>query len=128
VRILFDSSVWIECFRGKSAIVSRAQALINEKNVVTCDAVLAELLPSCKHRNEYHLIALLKSVEKQPLFIDWDAIVIMQTICLKHGINKVSIPDLLIVQHAIQYDYAICALDAHFRLMERHLPFSLFEI
>ena len=127
MSVLVDSSVWIEYFRGTSAIADRVDALITENMIVGCDVVLAELIPVLVHRKEHHLAALLKEIERHPLSTDWNAIIAMQVTCLKHGINKVGIPDLLIVQYAIQHDYALFTLDAHFRQMARHLPFSLFD-
>ena len=127
MTILIDSSVWIEYFRGTPAAVNRVNALIDENRAAVCDVVLAELVPVLLHRKEHRLVSLLKKVERRPLSIDWNSIVAMQAACLKHGINKVGIPDLLIIQHAVQHGYSLCALDTHFHLMAQHLPFSLLE-
>ena len=127
MSVLIDSSVWIEYFRGNPAVADRVDALITENMVVGCDVILAELVPALLHRKERRFAALLKEIERHPLSVDWDALIAMQVVCLKHGINKVGIPDLLIVQYAIRHGYTLFTLDAHFRLMARYLPFSLFD-
>ena len=126
MSVLVDSSVWIEYFRGTSPVADRVDGLIAENTIVCCDVILAELIPVLLHRKEHRLASLLKEIERHPLSTDWNGIIAMQGVCLKHGINKVGIPDLLIVQHVIQHDYTLFTLDVHFRLMARHLPFSLF--
>jgi len=50
----------------------------------------------------------------------------MQTTFLKHGINKVGIPDLMIAQHAIQYHLELYTFDKHFKFMARHIALSLY--
>ena len=127
MNVLIDSSVWIDYFRGDEAIADRVDALISENAIVCCDIILAELLPALLHRKEHRLAALLQEIERQPLTIDWDAVIVMQTLCLKHGINKVGIPDLLIAQYAMQQGYTLFSRDAHFRLMARHFPISIEE-
>ena len=44
----------------------------------------------------------MREIVCPPLRVDWDDLIKMQIACLKHGINKVGIPDLMIAQHAIQ--------------------------
>ena len=50
----------------------------------------------------------------------------MQTVCLKNGINKVGVPDLIIAQNALATDLALFAGDKHFSLMRNHFPLRLF--
>jgi len=57
------------------------------------------------------------SVAKAEVKINWNQIVYMQTQNLLHGINKVGIPDLLIVQNAIDNNLQLFSYDKHFRLM-----------
>lgn len=49
----------------------------------------------------------------------------MQLTCLRNGINKVGIPDLIIAQHAIQNNLSLFSLDKHFTLLGRHMPLNL---
>jgi predicted nucleic acid-binding protein len=48
----------------------------------------------------------------------------MQVTCLRNGINKVGIPDLILAQHAMQNDLSVFSLDKHFSLLSRHVPLN----
>ena len=83
------------------------------------------LLPALLVRGETGLADLLRDVERLPLTIDWDGIVQMQLTCLRNGINKVGIPDLIIAQHAAQNGLSLFSLDKHFGLLSKHVPLTL---
>lgn len=124
--ILVDSSVWIEYFKGtKRAIL--VNELIDNNSLCINDLILAELLPAINQRKEVHLREMLLSVAKTEVKINWNQIVYMQTQNLLHGINKVGIPDLLIVQNAIDNNLQLFSYDKHFRLMSEMLDLRLFE-
>ena len=98
--ILVDSSVWIEYFKGTERAIILNE-LIDNNSLCINDLILAELLPAINQRKEVQLREMLMSVAKAELKINWNQIVYMQTQNLLHRINKVGIPDLLIVQNAI---------------------------
>ena len=124
--ILVDSSVWIEYFKGtKRAIL--VNELIDNNSLCINDLILAELLPAINQRKEVHLREMLMSVAKTEVKINWNQIVYMQTQNLLHGINKVGIPDLLIVQNAIDNNLQLFSYDKHFRLMSEMFDLRLFE-
>ena len=124
--ILVDSSVWIEYFKGtKRAIL--VNELIDNNSLCINDLILAELLPAINQRREVHLREMLMSVAKTEVKINWNQIVYMQTQNLLHGINKVGIPDLLIVQNAIDNNLLLFSYDKHFRLMSELFDLRLFE-
>ena len=124
--ILVDSSVWIEYFKGtKRAIL--VNELIDNNSLCINDLILAELLPAINQRKEVHLREMLLSVAKTEVKINWNQIVYMQTQNLLHGINKVGIPDLLIVQNAIDNNLQLFSYDKHFRLMSEMFDLRLFE-
>lgn len=120
MRVLVDSSVWIDYFRGKKS-ADILDILIEEGLILTNQLILAELLPHMLIRKEKKLSELLKSVPQLPLEIDWDAIVQLQVTCLKKGINKVGLPDLIIAQNAMQNDAVLYSLDQHFQLISKHI-------
>jgi len=124
VRVLVDSSVWIDYFRaGRHA--PDLEALLDENRIVTNDLILAELIPPLQLQRQTRLINLLRELEREPLQPDWDEIVRLQTTCLRHGINGVGIPDLLIAQHALQNDLQLKARDRHFRQLASHAPLQM---
>ena len=124
MRVLVDSSVWIDYFRaGRHA--PDLEALLDENRIVTNDLILAELIPALQLQRQTRLINLLRELEREPLQPDWDEIVRLQTTCLRHGINGVGITDLLIAQHAMQNDLQLKARDRHFRQLASHAPLQM---
>ena len=124
MNVLVDSSVWIAYFRGSDA-AGRMDWLISEGLVATNDLILAELLPSLLVRGENRLARLLRETVRFPLTPDWDDVIGLQTVCLRNGINKVGIPDLLIAQHARQHHLRLYTLDRHFTLLSQYTPLTL---
>lgn len=124
MNVLVDSSVWIAYFRGSDA-ANRMDWLISEGLVVTNDLILAELLPALLVRGERRLARLLRETVRYPLTPDWDDVINMQTVCLRNGINKVGIPDLLIAQYAQQHNLCLYTLGRHFTLLSQHTSLTL---
>ncbi len=125
MNILVDSSVWIDYFRGGSQS-DTLDTLIKDNLVCTNYLILAELLPGLKHNGHTSLVDLLLAIKQLPLSIDWKKIIDYQSICISKGINKVGIPDLIILDNVIQNQLSLFSLDKHFKLMRRHLEFRLF--
>lgn len=124
MNVLIDSSVWVAYFRGVGNVTS-VDWLIEEGLIVTNDLVLAELTPPLLVRGERKIVSLLREIECLPLTLEWGGIIEMQVICLRNGINKVGIPDLIIAQHAIQNNLSLFSLDKHFAFLGRHMPLNL---
>ena len=124
MRVLVDSSVWVAYFRG-TAPLSSLDWMIEEGMVVTNDLILAELTPPLLVRGERKLVGLLREIERFPLTVDWEEIIQMQVTCLRNGINKVGIPDLIIAQCATQNRLSLFSLDKHFQLLGKHFPLNL---
>jgi predicted nucleic acid-binding protein len=127
MRILADSSIWIDYFRGGN----NSEALdtyIDENLICTNLLILSELIPNLRIRKQNKLIDLLTEVSKIPLNINWNRIIEYRTICLKNGINKVGIPDLIIVDNAIQNDLILYSIDKHFKLISEYIDLKLVEI
>jgi len=117
MSVLVDTSVWVAYFRHGNDL-EQLDFLIDENLVVTNDLILAELIPFLKARNQNKIIALLHSVEKLRLNINWKQIIALQYACLKSGLNGLGIPDLIIAQNAQQHGCEIYSLDNHFQLTQ----------
>ena len=124
MKVLVDSSIWIAFFRG-SGTPNETEWLIEEGLIVTNELVLAELVPPLLIRGEKKLVKLLRDIELVELRIDWADIIDMQTICIKNGINKVGIPDLIIAQNAMQNGLSLFTLDKHFEMLGKHVSLML---
>ena len=125
MSVLVDSSVWIEYFRSGNNY-AQVDFLIDENLVVTNDLILAELTPFLKIRKQNNLVELLHNIDKLTFNINWDQINDLQYLCLQNGLNGVGIPDLIIVQNAIQNLSKIYSLDKHFSSMCGFLHFEIF--
>lgn len=125
MSVVIDSSVWIEYFR-KGNNHEKVDFLIDEDLIVTNDLILAELTPFLKMRKQKNLINLLHNISKLKIQINWDQLIDFQYLCLQNGLNGVGIPDLIIVQNAIQNDSKIYSLDKHFSSISAFLDFKIF--
>jgi predicted nucleic acid-binding protein len=124
MKTLVDSSVWVAYFRG-TADLPDVDWLIEEELLVTNDLILAELIPALLVRNERRLVSVLEEIERVPLTIDWHGIVELQVTCLRNGINKVGVPDLIIAQQAMQHRISLLTLDKHFRHLGKLVPLAI---
>ncbi|WP_420575702.1 PIN domain-containing protein [Ekhidna sp.] len=124
MSVLVDSSVWIDYFRNGTDLLDQ---LIEEDLVVANDIILSELIPALKLQKQEDVIESLLSLELVELNIDWKLIREYQIINLQNGINKVGIPDLIILQQTIEQNLYLFSLDKHFKLMQKHFDFKMFE-
>ena len=127
-NVLVDNSSWIDYFKGKdSKIIPFVNELLDAGAVCTNNIVLAELTPVLGAKKEYGLVDLMNSLTNVPLDIDWQELIKLQGNNIKNGINKVGIPDLIILQNVIQNDLRLFSLDRHFKLMRDIIDFDLIE-
>jgi hypothetical protein len=126
MSVLIDTSVWIDYFRDTKH-ADAVDVLIEDNLIVTNQLILAELIPPLHVRNQKNLITLLKELKQCSITIDWDDIVQMQILCIKNGINRVGIPDLIIAQNAIQYGLTLLSTDKHFALIAKYTPLVLYQ-
>jgi len=124
MNILVDSSVWIDYFRSgkKSGILDR---YIDQNVICINDLILSELVPFLRVKRQTRVIKLLNDISKTPMDIDWNKIIDYQTICIQNGINKVGIPDLIILDNVIQNDLFLFSFDKHFNLIQKHMNFEI---
>ncbi|MBD3375782.1 PIN domain-containing protein [candidate division KSB1 bacterium] len=125
--MLIDSSVWIDYFRGgkKSEIID---SFIDENILCTNNLILSELIPALNHKGQHKLVKLLHEITNIPLTIDWSKIIKVQTLCLSKGINKIGIPDLILLDNVIQNDLILYSFDKHFSLIREHIDFKSFMV
>lgn len=122
-KVLVDSSVWIQYFKkGNLPILDR---LIEENLVCVNELILTELVPILRKQQQTIAIDSLNSLELISLKIDWKLIREYQFMNLTNGINKVGIPDLMILQQTIEEKITLYTLDKHFLLMNKIYNFEL---
>ncbi len=125
MSVLVDTSIWIDYFRGGNNSID-VDILIDNNLLVTNDIILAELIPLLKIKKQTKVINLLREINNISLKINWDEIIFFQEECLKNGINKVGIPDLIIAQNAIQNNSKLYTLDKHFSLLQQVIKIELY--
>jgi predicted nucleic acid-binding protein len=124
MKILVDSSVWIDYFRsGKNSEL--LDLCIDQNLICINDLILAELIPYLKINNQNNVIRLLNNITNIELNINWKNIIEYQIICIKNGINKIGIPYLIIVDNIIQNNLTLFTLDKHFYLIKKHILIDL---
>lgn len=124
MNILVDSSTWIDYFR--SGIHSgKLDTYIDQNLICTNDLILAELVPFLKVKKHFRVVKSLYDITKIPLNINWQNIIDFQTICIQNGINKIGIPDLIVLDNVIQNDLVLFTLDKHFSLINKYIGFEM---
>ena len=124
-KVLIDTSVWIAFFRGQPE-AEHLNTLIDINAICTNQLILSELIPALTLQKEFEVIELLYAMHSLELRIDWEEVIHFQEENLKHGINHVGIPDLIILQNALQHKVPIFSFDKHFSLMSTHIPIRLY--
>jgi predicted nucleic acid-binding protein len=124
-KVLVDSSVWIDYFKGKQT--ETLDKLLIEDLICTNELILTELIPILKKSNQVQIIEGLLAIPKVPLKIDWLILRKMQLENINNGINKVGIPDLIILQQVIEQKIPFLSFDKHFKLMQENFKFDLIE-
>ncbi len=125
MRVLVDTSVWIDYFRSGGE-TNELDYLIDNNFIFTNDLILTELVPFLRLQNQTSIMHVINEIANLPLSVDWSEIQEFQYTCLKSGINGIGIPDLIIIQNAKQSDSSIFSLDKHFDLMKDVLDLELY--
>ncbi|MCL2411320.1 MAG: PIN domain nuclease, partial [Treponema sp.] len=110
------SNIWIEFFNKKNYFDSVSSLLVNNEVYIN-KIILAELIPSAKVKNEKVFIECLHGIELLELSIDWDEIIEIQYHCIKNGINKLGLVDIIIAQNAGQNNMGIFTIDRNMMLL-----------
>ncbi len=127
MQILIDSSVWIDYFRSGTH-TSKLDTYIDQNLVCTNHLILAELIPFLKVKKQFKVIKLLQSLTNIALNINWENIINLQSTCIQKGINKVGIPDLIILDNVIQNNLDLYTLDKHFKQINKHISFRMISV
>jgi len=122
-RVLVDSSVWIDFFKGPSK--ETLTRLLEEDLVCINELILTELLPILLKEKNNDVAKGLLAIPVIPFDIDWSILREMQLINLKNGVNNVGIPDLIILQQVIEKKLRFLTYDRHFLLMKDLFKFDL---
>lgn len=110
MKILVDSSIWIDFFRRKNS-ANQLPTLLAEELAVTNPVILTEILPSLKIAKQSKTIELIEIIETIELNIDWNLIIETQVQYSRKFHHFVGIPDIIIVQNALSNNLIIYSFD-----------------
>ncbi|RLA06669.1 MAG: PIN domain nuclease [Gammaproteobacteria bacterium] len=127
MRVLVDSSVWIDYFKNDNKS-HKLDSMLEDKKIVICDVILAELVPFLEIKKQRQVINLLYEIDKLLLHINWQQIMKMQLTALQNGINGIGILDLIIAQNALQNNCSIYSFDKHFKFIGEIFDLKTIEI
>ena len=114
-RILLDTSVWIDAFRGKTPhILEVTRSLLSEDKVVTCGPVIFEINRGLRPRERTKILPLFDALGRLP-FGDamWQFAGNLDAGLRKKGIT-VPPMDILIAQISLHHKVPLFTLDEHF--------------
>lgn len=115
--ILVDSSVWIHYFRGNAHLpnVQTLRSFLSTGLIMMNDVIMHEVAPWFLHKRNHSAIDQLKIVEKKPLKIDWEEILMLKKDLISQGFNHIDLADLIIAQQAIQNRFYLLSMDKDFQ-------------
>ncbi|MBI3592126.1 MAG: PIN domain-containing protein [Nitrospirae bacterium] len=128
-RILVDTSVWIDFFRGKNSdLTEKIGILLKSGRAVYTGIIALELLNGAKGRKELQVL--------QDLFSALEKVDVSKTTFLKAGKmgyeiarrgHTLSVVDLLISQIAIENNLFLMTFDSHFNVIAKHNALRLLK-
>ena len=124
MKILVDSSVWIDYFKQGDRS-TQLDHFIAHNLICINDLILTELIPFLKVKKQEPVVDLLLKVTNIPLSIAWQRIIEYQAVFIEKGIKQIGIPDLIIFDQARQHDLSLFTLEKHFFLMRKDFPVKL---
>ena len=125
MKVLVDTSVWIDYFRGGDS-VSKMDVLIATNSIFMCGLILAELVPILLHKKQTELVQLLTQLPQLQVSTRWMQIINYQTQSLKNGFNHVGIPDLLLMDTELLHQVPLFTLDKHFKQLQHIVDVELY--
>ena len=114
-KILVDTTIWIEFFRGRSKIADDFEMLLMENAVCICGIVMFEVLRGIKSEGEKNrilsILASLPYIEMTKKL--WQSAAELSVSAKLKGMN-LPLSDIFIAAIAIENDLPIYTVDKHF--------------
>lgn len=110
MKVLVDSSVWIDFFRRKNS-ANQLPELLRADLAVVNQLIMAEIVPALEIRKQRSAIADMNILPNYEMNINWDEIVRLQIRFVKEFRYFVAITDLAIFQNARENDLVLYSFD-----------------
>jgi len=128
VKVLVDTSVWIEFFRGKEPGKSAVERLMDEGAICCVGLVMAELIQGARSEREIEVLKEFVSVFD---FLDedvatWEKAGRLANLMRKKG-STVPLSDCYLAVLASCGAVAVMTLDSHFDLLTNELDLKVLK-
>lgn len=115
-KIIVDTSVWIEYFKGNTEYIELIEAGLNDGSICITGPIVSELLQGVKFEKEYGMLS--SCIDAIPFigfeYTDWMKAGKLSFKLRKKGIT-IPLTDVLIAVIAERYNAKILTLDKHFK-------------
>ncbi len=124
-KVLIDTSIWIEYFRGNAQIGEAVDLLIDAGSAYTTGPIIAELIQGVKNKKQAEeLLASLKALPYVDIRkSDWSDIGFFSLELRKKGI-VIPFTNTVIACMAIKNHLCVYSLDKHFDLIDGLVKFQ----
>ena len=128
VKVLVDTSVWIEYFRKREPYYGMVTRLIDDERVCSTGIILAELMQGAKSEKEISILADFPQVfsfipEAQKLWLDAGRLAFN----LRRKGLTIGLSDCYIAVAAASIRVQVATLDSHFNALCKPARITLFE-
>lgn len=110
---MVDSCIWIDHFWQKNIVELRE--LMSKKMACICGVILLEFIPFLEGKKEYWWLEFffkhIKRIDKPLEESDWESLIADQQKLIHHGLNRIGIPDLIIMYIAKIHDAPLFTVD-----------------
>lgn len=128
-RVLIDTSVWIEFFRGHEPYHDIVTKLIDDEQVVCCGIILAELMQGAKSDKELAIlddfIMVFTFIPETPEL--WASAGKLSGKLRRKGVT-VGLSDCFIATAAASVKVQVATLDSHFEALCKPAGISLYPL
>ena len=128
-RVLVDTSVWIEFFRGVEPFRSSVLALMQDRRICCAGVILAELLQGAKSENEVSVLRDFAHVfEFLPESVAaWERAGVLSFNLRRKG-RTAGLADCYLAVLASEAGAQVFSRDVHFRMIGEELGLALLEV
>ena len=127
-KVLVDTSIWIEYFRGKEPAYSLVAGLMDERRICLIGLILAELIQGA--RSEKEIAVLLDFLQVFEFFPEnpalWAKAGRLSNSLRQKG-KTIGLADCFIAVMAHDFQAMLYSRDEHFRLLSKEINLKLYS-
>lgn len=126
-KILIDSTIWIEFFKGNNDTVNDFVLPLVEKDIIYYNGIiLSELLIGASNQKEF---SFLENNFKGFKYLETDEKMFSKAAQIGFKLRRkgltIPLTDLIIAAHALHYDLMLATADPHFNLVNEKIKLNL---